>query len=110
MAFLNSIRQVVFKTRKDFEHNVIDKLNSIGNKSTSQFYYKYYITTKYIVIRCSCCKTFAFWFKNVDKINVESLVDAGNENLNLIFYRLINQNHSRAMHDGIVFNKIVELK
>lgn len=56
--FLASIKSEVFKTRQDLDKGVILKLNSFSPVCQ----YKVNETSKYIHIKCNCCKLFSYWF------------------------------------------------
>jgi len=99
VTLLNSLKQTVFRTYKDFEENVIQKLNK--NVEDSGVSYVASTTSKYVVIKCGACKKFAFWFKNVDDIDMDKLKES--EVINIKFFRSINQNHLLENHSQIDF-------
>ena len=96
---LNSIKSKVYPTFADLENDLIPQLNADSNL----IQYKAQMTSKYVVVKCTCCKLFAYWFQNTDKVDVEALMKNGNKNFNLVLFRSINQNHVLAQHSQIEF-------
>lgn len=96
---MNGIKSKIYKTFADLEDELVAKLNAESPKIK----YKAQMTSKYVVIKCTCCKLFAYWFQNTDKIDVEALMKNGDKNFNLVFFRSINQNHVRTQHLQIEF-------
>lgn len=70
----------VFPTLEDFERNLISRLN----KASSMIQYKYKLTDKYAVLICTCCKKFAYWYKNADGIDMHLMKQNDYKDANLI--------------------------
>ena len=55
----------VYTSFDEFEMNLINKLNQ-----DSKVRYHYRITDKYVVLGCTGCKKFSYWFKNAEGIEM----------------------------------------
>ena len=58
----------VYKTFDDLHNDLLQRLHD----STS-LRYRFNITAKYIQLKCTKCGLFAYWFKNIDGIEMKDL-------------------------------------
>lgn len=94
-SLMDEIKTTIFKSASNFEAQVVNRLNQ-GSSVT----YCYKLTQKYLVLKCTECSKFSFWFKNVDGHDVSTL--SQNE-LNVTLFRAINRNHTHLDHPKIKF-------
>lgn len=88
VEFLTSIKKdnLLYKTLAHFNSRVIDKMNEISSPNIK---YRSYKTPKYVIICCTKCKNFKFWFKNNENWTMDELKEQDTDVLDLVFFRSI---------------------
>lgn len=103
---MNEVKNKKFKTLKELNNCLIIELNK-----DQTFQYKLNVTKSYVVIRCTQCTKYQFWFRNKDKKDMISIFPEVNFDKNLkniefdedkeidvVFFRMINRKHQKCKH------------
>jgi len=98
LDFLAQNKERVYSSLEEFREKVLNEINS----RQTRIKYQASLTAKYLRLTCSCCKKFAFWFRNKDGIEIGEISDMNK--LHVQLFRSINQNHTRAEHSSIKFS------
>lgn len=101
---VNKIKDTVFPTLSSFNDQFITKINSLGKIT-----YKLHETPRYIMIKCTKCKRFSYWFSNKDGVSQEDLAQqttqslkftaSGEPIIDLKYFRCIVQTHDYKSHE-----------
>ena len=111
MKLIKENPKLEFKTIGDFESQVVTRLNQIH----PLIQYHAQVTEKYVVIKCQKCTIFSQWYKNGEGLEMRQFSEKYTQNqwkvkenvdINLVYYRSINQNHCPKVHTDIPQNLI----